>query len=91
MDQERGKPKLTYRDAGVDIDAQDRALEKIKDHVKSTRTAGVLSELGNFGGLFALDLGRYEQPVLVRAPTAWGRSCGWLSRPVCTKRSGAIW
>lgn len=43
---------LTYRDAGVDIDAQDAALERIKQQVASTRTEGVLSELGSFGGLF---------------------------------------
>ncbi|MCP3979527.1 MAG: phosphoribosylformylglycinamidine cyclo-ligase [bacterium] len=49
------KRGLTYRDAGVDIDAQDNALDRIKDLVRSTRTPGVLSELGSFGGLFALD------------------------------------
>jgi phosphoribosylformylglycinamidine cyclo-ligase len=56
---------LTYRDAGVDIDAQDRALDKMKEHVRSTRTAGVLSELGSFGGLFAPELGGLRSPVLV--------------------------
>jgi len=72
MDQERRKPGLTYRDAGVDIDAQDRALAKIKEQVKSTRTDGVLSELGNFGGLFAPDLRAYEQPVLVSSADGVG-------------------
>ena len=56
---------LTYRDAGVDIDAQDRLLARVKDLVRGTRTPGVLSDLGSFGGLFELALGRYRNPVLV--------------------------
>ena len=59
------RPRLTYRDAGVDIDRQDRALEKIKEIVKSTRTAGVLADVGSFGGLFAPDLSTLKTPVLV--------------------------
>jgi phosphoribosylformylglycinamidine cyclo-ligase len=55
---------LTYRDAGVDIDAQDAALARIKAHVASTKTAGVLSDLGSFGGLFCVPEGIAE-PVLV--------------------------
>jgi len=57
--------QLTYRDSGVDIDKQDEALRRIKQHVRSTKTAGVLSDLGNFGGLFALDGAACESPVLV--------------------------
>jgi len=56
---------LTYRDAGVDIDAQDEGLRRIRELVRSTRTAGVLSDLGTFGGLFAPRLGGMEQPILV--------------------------
>jgi phosphoribosylformylglycinamidine cyclo-ligase len=63
---------LTYRDAGVDIDAQDEALRRIKDLVRSTRTAGVLSELGGFGGLFAPDLKGVERPVLVSSADGIG-------------------
>ncbi len=48
------KKGLSYREAGVDIDAQDRSLERIKKHLASTKTPGVLSELGSFGGLFRL-------------------------------------
>ncbi len=44
------KKGLTYRDAGVDIDAQDEALRRIKGFVKGTRTPGVLADLGSFGG-----------------------------------------
>jgi len=67
MDEPRpGEPrKLTYRDSGVDIDRQDEALRRIKQHVRSTSTPGVLSELGNFGGLFALDGAACKAPVLV--------------------------
>jgi phosphoribosylformylglycinamidine cyclo-ligase len=56
---------LSYRDAGVDIDAQDAALARIKKMVRDTRTPGVLSELGSFGGLFAPPLEAYRSPVLV--------------------------
>ena len=41
----------TYRDAGVDIDAQDRALEQVKKMVRNTYTSDVLSDQGAFGGL----------------------------------------
>ncbi len=58
------KPGMTYKEAGVDIDAQERALSKIKRHLASTKTAGVLSELGSFGGLFRVPEG-LEDPVLV--------------------------
>jgi phosphoribosylformylglycinamidine cyclo-ligase len=53
-DEEQDAGGLTYRDAGVDIDAQDAALERIKQLVASTRTEGTLSHLGSFGGLFAI-------------------------------------
>ncbi len=56
---------LTYRDAGVDIDAQDDALRRIRAALIATRTAGVLADIGAFGGLFAPDLRGMESPVLV--------------------------
>ena len=59
------RPGATYRDAGVDIDAQDEGLRRIKAALSSTRTAGVLADLGAFGGMFAPDLGGLAQPVLV--------------------------
>ena len=55
--------KLTYRDAGVDIDAGNRSVKLIKDSVRATYRPEVLGDLGGFGGLFAL--GRYKEPVLV--------------------------
>ncbi|HVS15482.1 MAG TPA: phosphoribosylformylglycinamidine cyclo-ligase [Thermoanaerobaculia bacterium] len=61
-----------YRRAGVDIDAQDRALSSIKELVRSTATPGVLSELGSFGGLFRPDLAGLEEPVLVASADGVG-------------------
>ncbi len=55
---------MSYRDAGVDIDAGNRLVEKIRDSVASTRREGVLGSIGGFGGLFELPAG-YRQPVLV--------------------------
>jgi phosphoribosylformylglycinamidine cyclo-ligase len=56
---------LSYRDAGVDIDAGNALVERIKPAVASTRRPGVLGGIGGFGGLFELPLDRYQQPVLV--------------------------
>ena len=56
---------LTYRDAGVDIDAGNTLVERIKPLVAATRRPEVLAGLGGFGGLFALPPGRYREPVLV--------------------------
>src|SRR5512138_1514769 len=56
---------LTYRDAGVDIDEGDRLVELIKPFAKKTLRPEVLAGIGGFGGLFALDLAKWKQPVLV--------------------------
>jgi phosphoribosylformylglycinamidine cyclo-ligase len=58
------RESLTYRDAGVDIDAGNALVERIKPAVKTTLRPEVLSGLGGFGGLFAVPAG-YRQPVLV--------------------------
>ena len=57
--------QLSYRDAGVDIDAGNQLIEQIKPIVKRTFRPGVLSGLGGFGALFELPWERYRQPVLV--------------------------
>jgi phosphoribosylformylglycinamidine cyclo-ligase len=59
------KKPLSYRDAGVDIDAGDALVEAIKPVAKSTHRAGVLDGLGGFGALFEIPPGQYKQPVLV--------------------------
>ncbi|MCB1920285.1 MAG: phosphoribosylformylglycinamidine cyclo-ligase [Candidatus Competibacteraceae bacterium] len=56
---------LSYRDAGVDIDAGNRLVDRIKPHARRTLRPGVLGSLGGFGALFELPLDRYRQPVLV--------------------------
>ena len=58
-------PSLSYRDAGVDIDAGNRLVDRIKPHAKRTLRPGVLGGLGGFGALFELPLDRYRQPILV--------------------------
>ena len=56
---------MTYKDAGVDIDAGDALVERIKPLVARTRRPEVLAGLGGFGGLFALAGDRFREPVLV--------------------------
>ncbi len=56
---------LTYKDAGVDIDAGNALIERIKPHVKKTMRSEVMTGLGGFGGLFDLDLSKHPEPVLV--------------------------
>src|SRR5437588_5493250 len=55
----------SYRDAGVDIEAGNRAVDLIKPLAASTQGPEVLAGVGPFSGLFALDTRRYRQPVLV--------------------------
>jgi phosphoribosylformylglycinamidine cyclo-ligase len=56
---------LTYADAGVDIDRANRTKKRIKYLAHKTFTRNVLSEIGGFGGLFAIDKTKYIDPVLV--------------------------
>ncbi|WP_132958664.1 phosphoribosylformylglycinamidine cyclo-ligase [Rhizobium sp. BK251] len=62
-----GKNGLTYSDAGVDIDAGNLMVEKIKPAVRSTRRPGADGEIGGFGGLFDLKAAGFTDPVLVAA------------------------
>ena len=59
------KSGLNYKAAGVDIDAGNALVERIKPIAAKTRTAGVMAGLGGFGSLFELPLDRYQHPVLV--------------------------
>jgi phosphoribosylformylglycinamidine cyclo-ligase len=56
---------ITYADAGVDISRANRTKQRIKYLAHKTFTRGVLSEIGGFGGLFAVDKTKYADPVLV--------------------------
>lgn len=58
--------RITYRDAGVDIDAANEAVQRMREHIRSTFTPGVMTDVGSFGGMFSLAaLGPYQNPVLV--------------------------
>ncbi len=59
------KDSISYKDAGVDIDAGNSFVKMIKPLVKSTRRPEVLADIGGFGGLFALNTAKYKNPVLV--------------------------
>jgi phosphoribosylformylglycinamidine cyclo-ligase len=56
---------ITYKSSGVDIEAGDNTVRRIKGLAKSTFTSNVLSDIGLFGAFFNLDLKKYKQPVLV--------------------------
>jgi len=66
------KLSVSYADAGVDISSGDRAKQRIKMLARKTFNKQVLSEIGGFGGLFALDLEKYPEPVLVSSADGVG-------------------
>ena len=55
----------SYKEAGVDVEAGYKEVSLIKQFIKNTYTEGVISDIGGFGGLFALDSKNYKEPVLV--------------------------
>jgi phosphoribosylformylglycinamidine cyclo-ligase len=63
---------LDYRQSGVDIDAGNETVRRIKSLARGTFTRGVLSEIGSFGGLFALDPRQFREPVLVSSADGVG-------------------
>ncbi|MBP1634403.1 MAG: purM [Acidobacteria bacterium] len=63
---------IDYKSAGVDIDAGNEAVRRIKGLARGTFTPGVLSEIGSFGGLFRLEPGRHADPVLVASADGVG-------------------
>ncbi len=64
--------EITYADAGVDIDAGNALVDKIKPLAKRTMRPGVMSGLGGFGGLFDLKAAGYKDPILVAATDGVG-------------------
>ena len=67
-----GHNGLTYADAGVDIDAGNALVERIKPAAKRTQRSGVMSGLGGFGALFDLKAAGYQDPILVAATDGVG-------------------
>lgn len=65
---------MDYKASGVDIDAGNETVRRIKGLARATFTPGVLSEIGSFGGLFSLGAGAWRDPFSCRAPMAWARS-----------------
>jgi phosphoribosylformylglycinamidine cyclo-ligase len=63
---------MEYKAAGVDIDAGNETVRRIRTLARGTFTPGVLSEIGSFGGLFRLDRDRYDDPVLVSSADGVG-------------------
>jgi phosphoribosylformylglycinamidine cyclo-ligase len=63
---------ITYKDAGVDIDASNAAKKRIREFARQTFTPGVLSDIGSFGGMFACNFTGYKEPVLVSSTDGVG-------------------
>jgi phosphoribosylformylglycinamidine cyclo-ligase len=64
--------KTSYRDSGVDIDAQDEALREVRKIARGTFTANVASDIGSFGGLFRANFQGLENPILVSSTDGVG-------------------
>ncbi len=62
---EQNQDSLNYKSAGVDIEAGNALVERIKPIASKTRTPGVMAGLGGFGSMFELPLDRYKNPILV--------------------------
>jgi phosphoribosylformylglycinamidine cyclo-ligase len=63
---------MDYKASGVDIDAGNETVRRIRGLARSTFTPGVLSDIGSFGGLFQIEPGRYREPVLVSSADGVG-------------------
>ena len=63
---------MDYKASGVDIDAGNEAVRRIRSLARATFTPGVLSDIGSFGGLFRIEPGRYKEPVLVASADGVG-------------------
>jgi phosphoribosylformylglycinamidine cyclo-ligase len=72
MDSADAPRPLTYEDAGVNISAGEKTVELIKPLVRATFRPEVVSDIGGFGGLFAVDWKRYDDPILVSSTDGVG-------------------
>jgi phosphoribosylformylglycinamidine cyclo-ligase len=78
---------MDYKSAGVDIDAGNETVKRIRTLARSTFTSGVLSDIGSFGGLFQLESGRFREPVLVASADGVGTK---LKIAFMMKRHGTV-
>jgi phosphoribosylformylglycinamidine cyclo-ligase len=78
---------MDYKASGVDIDAGNEAVRRIRSLARGTFTSGVLSDIGSFGGLFRLDCDRYQEPVLVSSADGVGTK---LKVAFMTGRHGTV-
>jgi phosphoribosylformylglycinamidine cyclo-ligase len=78
---------MDYKASGVDIDAGNEAVRRIRSLARGTFTPGVLSDIGSFGGLFRLDRDRYQEPVLVSSADGVGTK---LKVAFMTGRHGTV-
>ena len=72
MKKGKATKQATYKDAGVDIDAGDALVERIKPYAKATRRKGSLDDLGGFGALFDVKKAGYKDPILVSSTDGVG-------------------
>ncbi len=80
-------PNMTYRSAGVDIDAGDALVERIKPLARATARAGVLGGIGGFGALFDLRAAGFADPILVATTDGVGTK---LKLAIETGRHGSV-
>jgi phosphoribosylformylglycinamidine cyclo-ligase len=78
---------MDYRQSGVDIDAGNETVRRIKTLARATFTPDVLSDIGSFGGLFRLDRDRCRDPVLVSSADGVGTK---LKVAFMTSRHGTV-
>lgn len=65
---------ITYKDAGVNVEAGYEAVRLMKAHVKKTFDENVLGDLGSFGGFYSLENSGVKKPVLVAGTDGWAPS-----------------
>src|SRR5262245_53649807 len=87
MPDRRQKPPISYRDAGVDIDAGNALVAAIKPLATATRRAGADADLGGFGALFDLKAAGFRDPILVAANDGVGTK---LRIAIETGRHGTV-